>query len=263
MPPLKFPRSGKYEFTRNLVKNYRLVPYLDKHLAIEPERFEFVYTPKEKDDAWHPSGHCTPSPSELYHYATEGHKQDRNITVALQKTFMVGHFWHQLLQTAVLELGFANEDAIERRGVRGWGGQTPPEMDRVFCWYPFHWATGSGDIAPCVIPGEGEFVVDFKTMSAHQFKGNSIPEWAAGKYEAQINVYMDWFDTERALIVAINKDAPHDMKEFEFVRNQPLIDAIYDKWEFVSECLDQGEAPNTLDDEMFDIGHLYQGPVPQ
>jgi len=54
---------------------------------------------------------------------------------------------------------------------------------------------------------------------------------------------MDFFDLEKGLIVAIQKDAPHDMKEFEFVRNQPLIDAIYHKWNIVSQCLDEGVEP--------------------
>ena len=52
-----------------------------------------------------------------------------------------------------------------------------------------------------------------------------------------------FFDLEKGLIVAIQKDAPHDMKEFEFVRNQPLIDAIYHKWNIVSQCLDEGVEP--------------------
>jgi hypothetical protein len=265
--PLKFPKSEKYNFNKNLVKRHKLVTHLDRFLATEPENFVFTYEPKEKDDAWHPSGNCTPPPTELYYYATEGHKEPRDIPVALQKTFLVGHFWHQLLQHAVLGLGFADEDAIERKGVRGWGTKTRFYQggggDGFELWRPFHWATGSGDVAPCVIPTQGDFVVDFKTMSSHQFRASGIPDWAAAKYEAQINIYMDWFDTERALIVALNKDSPHDMKEFEFVRNQPLIDAIYNKWEFVSECLDADEAPSALDDEMFDLGEFYTGPVAQ
>jgi hypothetical protein len=324
---LKFPKSEKYNFTKNLVKRHKLVTHLDRCLATEPENFHFSYEAKQKDDAWHPSGHCTPVASELYQYALSDHNKPRDISVSLQKTFLVGHFWHQLLQHAVLKLGFAEPDAVERRGSRWWGDHIRPSgvenwgqgenveartfyamefyrkedlhyfsypeqriypdpdkkdwvpneefMAMATHWpdddigaakirpKPFHWATGMGDLAPCSIPHHGDYVVDFKTMSSHQFKGNDIPGWAAHKYEAQINIYMDWFDCEQALIVAINKDTPHDMKEFEFRRNQPLVDAIYDKWLFVSECLDANEAPTPLDDNMFQFDSLYKGPIAQ
>jgi hypothetical protein len=258
---IKFPKSEKYDFNRSLVKRHKLVPYLDRYLGKEVEDFHFHYEPKKEDDAWHPSGHCTPSPSDLYDLVS-GPKEKKEWGAAMLKTFLVGHFWHQLLQKAVLDLEFAEPSAIERSGHKGWGDLVS-RPGREIMWTPYHWATGAGDIAPCSIPRHGDFVVDFKTMSAHQYKANDIPAWAADKYEAQINIYMDFFDLERGLIVAICKDTPHEMKEFEFVRNQPLIDAVYDKWEFVSACLDAGEAPTDLDDDAFTLDGLFQGPVAQ
>jgi hypothetical protein len=68
-----------------------------------------------------------------------------------------------------------------------------------------------------------------------------------------MNVYMDFFDYDRALIVAVNKDTPHDFKEFEFRRNQPLIDVIYDKWKFVAECLQDEDRPDADDDLGFEL----------
>lgn len=257
--PVKFPRSEKYNFNRNLVKRHKLANHLDRYLGTEVEDFRFIYEPKQEDDAWHPSGHCTPPATALYGLATsiiDGTAEKKEWGVAMLKTFMVGHFWHQLLQKAVLDIGFAEPRAIERQGYKAWGCENDSAPR------PFHWATGAGDIAPCSIPGAGDYVVDFKTMSAHQFKSNGIPEWAADKYEAQINIYMDFFDLEKGLILAICKDTPHEFKEFEFIRNQPLIDGIYEKWEFVSECLDAGEAPTALDDEVFN-NLPYQGPVAQ
>jgi hypothetical protein len=64
-----------------------------------------------------------------------------------------------------------------------------------------------------------------------------------------MNIYMDFFDYDRALILAINKDTPHDFKEFEFRRNQPLIDVIYDKWKFVvCQSASKDERPDSDDD---------------
>jgi hypothetical protein len=63
------------------------------------------------------------------------------------------------------------------------------------------------------------------------------------------------------MLLAVNKDTPHDFKEFVYARNQPLIDIIYEKLEFVSACLDAGEAPTKADNDMFDLDHLLTGPV--
>jgi hypothetical protein len=257
--PIKFPKSEKYNFNKNLVKRHKLATHLDLYLATEVEDFQFAYEPKVDDHGFHPSGHCTPPPTALYELAHDdlaGLLVKKEWGTAMLKTFMVGHFWHQLLQKAVLDLGFAKPDAIERKGLKVWGFD--PDLEPT----PYHYATGSGDIAPCSIPKHGDYVVDFKTMSSHQFKTNGIPDWAADKYEAQINIYMDFFDLERGLIVAVNKDSPHDFKEFEFERNQELIDRIYDKWEFVSACVDEGEAPSKLDDELFN-DFPYTGPIAQ
>jgi hypothetical protein len=81
-------------------------------------------------------------------------------------------------------------------------------------------------------------------MADDDFAKTGLPERFAAKYECQLNIYMDLFDMEQALIVAIQKGTPHAMKEFTFQRNQPLIDAIYEKWYLVSDCLDEGVAPS-------------------
>lgn len=275
---VKFPKSEKYNFNKNLVKRHKLAGHLDRYLGTEVEEFEFKFKPKEEDHGFHPSGHCTPSVTDLYEMAYKNIPRPgirlvpvkKDWGTAMLKTFMVGHFWHQLLQKAVVDLDLAKPEAIERRGIRGWG-ITPLETAEEQAvahgtgqaYKPYHWATGSGDVAPCSIPEYGDYVVDYKTMSAMQFRTAGIPDWAAHKYEAQINIYMDFFEIDQGLILAINKDSPHDFKEFEFVRNQPLIDAIYEKWQFVSECLDQGEAPIDLDNEVFVLDGLFKGPIAQ
>lgn len=264
---LAFPKSKDLNLTKNLVKNHKLVQHLDRYLGEEIESFEFIYEPKKKDSAWHPSGDCLPTPSSLYDKAL-GSEPKEKFSVSLMKTFMVGHFWHQLLQKAILDIGFADESSIERQGTKVWGNDIPEIFVDLSSGIsetrpvpkPFHWATGAGDVAPCAIPNFGDCIVDFKTMSSHQFKQKAIPEWAANKYEAQINIYMDFFDQEQGMILSINKDGPHDMKEFHYERNQPLIDAIYEKWHFVSECIDMGIRPTEEFDVEFDVGRLCKGP---
>lgn len=258
---------------KSLGQKYKLVPHLD--LAIGEGEFEWDahFEPKKGDDAWHPSGDCVPSLHELYLKAS-GQLAPETISPTLRKIFMTGHFWHQYLQWVVEHnLGFAGADDIERRGIRVWGyynavresdaGLDPEHQAlRQTLWdgvatrpTPYHWSTGSGDIVPCVIPGQGEFVIDFKSMNPRMFATGPSPEYVA-KWECQGNCYLDFFDMERLLFVGIDKSSG-DMKEWEFQRNQPLIDSIYGKWKLVSECLDEGVEPPV--DEPWELPLL--GPV--
>lgn len=217
--------------SRGLVNNFKLVPYIDKAIGAEEFEWKADFSPKTGDDAWHPSSHCTPSAVHLYDIAT-GQAPISEPSIGLRKSFIVGHFWHAYIQHIVVErLGFADSSHIERKGERRWADK------------PFHWASGAGDIAPCDIPGVGEVLIDIKTMRANDFAMNSLPQWCAAKYECQINIYLDFFDLESAIILCVMKDSPHDFKEFFFKRNQPLIDAIYRKWMLVGDCIDQGIEP--------------------
>lgn len=246
------------KIVKSLGARYKLVPHLD--MAIGEGEFEWDahFEAKASDDAWHPSGDCTPSLHELYLKAS-GRAEPENIPVTLRKIFIIGHFYHQYFQWIVEhKLGFAGSDDIERRGLHVWGRRPHPAHlsaepvtttttegtlhveGGVHRWEgsprPYHWATGSGDIAPCKIPGVGEFAIDFKTMNPRMFATGPSPEYMA-KWECQGNIYLDFFDMERILFVGVDK-SNGEMKEWEFHRNQPLIDAIYDKWKLVSECLD-------------------------
>lgn len=235
-------KLDKSKLVMNLAKKDKLIPYLDKVFA---EGFDdpwpFVYEPKLPDDAWHPSGDCTPSAIDLYEKALNylAGKDKSKPSGTLQKSFLVGHFWHQLLQHIVLErLKFCEPEAIERFGKKAWatsrryygGGGDGFEFPRPFCW-----VAGHGDIAPIELPSGWTGIVDFKTMNSSSFNSTQVP--FADKYECQMNIYMDLFELDKALIVGINKDSPHTFKEFEFARNDALIDWIYDKWIYVGGCV--------------------------
>lgn len=228
----------KHNMARKLVTKTKLAVHIDRAIESNDDfEWTYKYEPKKGDDAWHPSGDCTPSPRELFDKAI-GAKESQPISGGLRKTFQVGHFWHGYLQHVVVEiLGYADWDSIERSGERVWNkdGDKPKA---------YNWCRGSADIAPVKIPHHGEFLVDFKTMGSFDFKKTALPEWSAAKYECQMNIYMDFFDLDQAIIVAINKDSPHELKEFIFDRNQPLIDTIYNKWQYVSECLESGNIPD-------------------
>lgn len=260
-------KLDKTQITRNLGKKYKYVPFLEKAIAKFEDPWEFVYAEKEDDTHWHPSGHCTPSATDLYAIAN-GEEEREVISGTLRKIFQVGHFWHQWLQYITLhKLEMCTPEAVERRGMRAWGDMEVAKVGinakglTAKDWKPapFHSASGSGDIAPLEAPG-WKGVVDYKTMNSANFSRPQIPEYYAAKYECQINIYMDFFDEGEAIILPINKDTC-EFKEFLYERNQPLIDIIYEKWEFVSACLDAGEAPTKADNDMFELDHLLTGAV--
>jgi hypothetical protein len=232
----------KHSMARKLVAKTKLAVHIDR--AIEQTgdfKWDYKYEPKKGDNAWHPSGDCTLTPRELFDKAC-GNTEGDPIGAGLRKTFQVGHFWHGYLQHIVVELlGYADWDAIERSGQKVWAEEDGKPK-------AYNWCRGSADIAPVKIPGQGEFLVDFKTMGSFDFKRTQLPDWSAAKYEAQMNIYMDFFDLDQAIIVAINKDSPHELKEFIFDRNQPLIDTIYDKWHYVSDCLENGTIPDAAEE---------------
>lgn len=255
---IKLPsgKTDKSKIVRNLGKKYKYVPYLEKAIGDFEDEWAFEYHEKQPDNHWHPSSHCVPPATELYAIAT-GQVKPEPIGNALRKTFQVGHFWHQWLQyITVAKLGFANPEDIERHMVRSWG---QPDEAKGILIPDFHAIAGSADVCPCVCP-DWTGLVDYKTMNSANFKQQGLPPRFEAKYECQINVYMDLFDVAEAIILPVHKDTG-DFKEFLYERNQPLVDTIMEKLEFVSVCLDAGEAPTAEDDKMFAIAPLLRGPV--
>lgn len=242
-------KPDKTKLVRNLAQGNVLVPFLDRAFQTFDDPFDFKYEPKQHDDAWHPSGDYLPHVTDLYAKAT-GEAEERSFSGSLRKQFMVGHFWHQLLQFLVverLEFGTTWGD-IEREGMDVWDWAVPPPLANTTP-KAYHWIHGSADICP-LDTGKWRGLVDFKTMKPMDFKQAGLPDWCADKYLCQMQIYMHLFDEEKALIVGINKE-DGQFREYEFTRDQDLIDNIVEKWKFVSHCLDAGEAPTTEDDEAF------------
>lgn len=240
---------------RGFGKKQILAPYIDKELRTFDEPWKASFEPKGGDTAWHPSSHCDMSPTKLYNYAvdymdtTDEPSEALPISESLRKSFAVGHFWHQFLQYIVTEqLKFCTWDTVEHRGSNIWkyknkiSGSHLPE--------PFHWATGSADHSEIDLPSGWNGIIDYKTINGPIFSKISKEEIPfnefgfAAKYECQINIYMDFFDKDKGMIFGICKDSPHAFHEWIFERNQSLIDAIYAKWSYVSDCLDKEEAPD-------------------
>lgn len=231
-------KMDKTRLVKDTLTNYKLVPHIDRAIAQGEFEWSAHFESKHGDDGFHPSSHCLPSPLALYNSIVLDEHEP--ISGSLRKTFAVGHFWHAYLQHICVEkLGFCGWDEVEQKGTKVWGmnGDGSPK--------PYHYATGSADIAKCSIPRHGDWLIDFKTMNAIDFRTPGLPNRFYEKYLAQINIYMSFFDMEKALIVKVQKDSPHDLSEIEVYRNQPLIDAIFTKWEITGFHISEKFAPSS------------------
>lgn len=204
-----------------------LVPYIDSYLAAGkfPKTWNItVPNFKEKDNYFHPSSDCFASPRDLY-LAKTGVSHYPKPTAALRKTFDCGHMWHGYLEAVLEEMGLVNSDSIEVKMV----------IEKLGAHGPFT-AAGTGDLVGVRIPGKGEWLVDIKTMRKDEFEAGAN-KYTYMKWEAQVSCYMDWFELDKAMILAICKDSPHDMREYVIKRNDNLLAEIYDRWSYTAKCL--------------------------
>ena len=243
---------------------------LDEAFKRFNEPFSFVYEPKQSDFGWHPSGDCLPPVSKLWQNARAALYPEESTVVRkdmshLTKTFMVGHYWHQIIQYLIVKEGWASQEAIENIAYRCWNAEAnyahtfivgenyldcslDPDNPKTEA-LPFHFVRGQGDVAPLEM-GDWKGLVDIKTMNPADFKAGLGKSRFANKYLAQINIYMDLFDEEAAMILAVDKGSG-SFAEYTFVRDDALVSQIYDKWEFVSQFLESGEEPTTEHDNEF------------
>jgi hypothetical protein len=154
------------------------------------------------------------------------------ITPALRRTFDCGHMWHGYLQAILVEMGVVESENVERHM------KYIINTDQGTCI-----GSGTGDLVDVEIPGHGTWLVDIKTMNKVEFE-QGASENTMMKWQAQVNCYMDFFKADKAMVLAICKDSPHAMREYQIARNDILIDEIYDRWIYVENCLLDGVEPD-------------------
>lgn len=251
-------------FIKQLSQKRILVPHINRYLELGkfPESWKLEITPNRGPDSFfpsfHPSGDCTPCVKQLY-AKLKGFLPDDKLAASSQKNFAVGNFWHIWLQTIIVEgLGFCGWDEVEKGLNITWPrpkvegefdlekGFKPPRLPHE---QRLWWGTGTADIAHCDIPGVGKFLIDFKTMNSRYFaKDESELTFLTDKWKAQVSCYMDWLgDIDRAIVVGIQKDSPHEFREFLFDKDDTLVYNIYNKWTEVAQSVKENVAPATCE----------------
>lgn len=183
---------------------------------------------REKDTHFHPSGDCYAKPIDLW-LARKGRLIGRPISPALRRTFDCGHMWHGYLQEMLIEMGLVKRENVERR------------LEKTIA--PGLIGAGTADLVDVAIPGHGEWLVDIKTMNKVEFE-QGASELTLKKWTAQVNCYMDWLGTTKAMVLAICKDSPHNFREYQIQKDPRLLSAIYGRWAYVVECLEKNVEPD-------------------
>jgi hypothetical protein len=199
---------------------------------------------KPSDGYFHPSSDAFTPPRQLW-LKMQGRLIQPKVTPALRRTFDCGHMWHGYLQAMLIEMGFVTPENVERHITH----KIKTDQGEVI-------GSGTGDLVDVQIPGHGSWLVDIKTMNKIEFE-RGAHEFTLLKWRAQVGCYMDWFGADRALVLAICKDSPHQMREYQIQKDDALLREIYDRWAYVAACLRTNTEP---DDDYEPVDPLLLNP---
>lgn len=212
-----------------------LVPHIDAYQSrgkFPPTWTITIENEKEVDNHFHPSSDCF-TDSEVLFREKKGQLMRRPISAALRRTFDCGHMWHRYIQNILVDMGFVSPENVERT----------IEYE-IETGYGKAIGKGTADLVDVLIPGNGYWLVDIKTMNKEQF--GAPDEDTMAKYFAQVNCYGDWLDADKMMILAVCKDSPHDFREFIVQKDRGLLDSIYERWTFAQYCIDNNVPPEVF-----------------
>lgn len=217
-----------------------LVPHIDAYLERDdfPDTWEIIIPNYKTDDGfYHPSSHAFTDPRWLY-YDRVGARSGkpilpkRQVGAQLQRTFACGHLWHGYIGSMLMDMGFVDPKNVEISYKK--------EIENEYGVSVI--GSGTLDLLDVIVPGHGEWLVDMKTVNSLQFN-NGIADYTMMKWEAQVNLYGDWAGRDKMMILAIEKDSPHRLMEFQIRRNDKLLDDIYTRWIYTELCIQQDDPP--------------------
>lgn len=214
-----------------LAKQQLLLPYLEaKMLSDEwPDSYQVVVDSSPYQgyaDGWfHPSSHPLANEKLLYYTLHPDYKYElRKETRSMQgmMTLAMGSSLHAVVQTKFLVAELITEDDIEVSLVneehRGRGS-----MD----WRISH-------------PNGKRYGCEMKTMNSYSFNALTQPR---EDHVAQLNCYLDWAGLEFGIILYVESGWPYKFKEFVIKKDEALLSRIYEKWDYVLECIENNTPP--------------------
>lgn len=218
-----------------------LVPHIDAYLErgkFPPEWRITIRNAKEDRDygeattRFSAGSDALPPATELFKKVT-GQLIEEKISAQTRRTFDCGTMWHEYLGQILMDMKFIEPEGVEKYHIQ-----------KIETEYGVAYGSGMGDLVGVKIPGHGDWLVDMKTMKKADFEGE-VSKYLWDKYVAQINLYGDWFGYDRLMILGIEKDSPHRLREWIVQPDKELVQAVYNKWTYVMNCVEKGIEPET------------------
>ena len=246
-------RKSLSKFLKQLGKREILTPHLDRWFEkYQPEVDPFflpIQIAKPKDGYFHPSSHCVGCARTIFrafdpHFKDEPDGRKWNNKVAVN-----GHLWHALLEHVIVEeLGFCDTAELEvyahRMDDQVIANLSDSNKHAGFLKDARWTAKGSLDLPWVLVPGqEKAFVCDIKTMNPSEFAKATPQEYLWNKYQAQAQIYMDWVDLDKAILLCVQAGNPFDFKEIVIDRDPEVAEYIYQKWDTIADAIASGDPP--------------------
>jgi hypothetical protein len=201
-----------------------IVPYIDSYLSAHTNTgtYEVVNEHKPPDSFFHPSGDCLKCKRLLFFQKSERFTFPCEAQPAsLTRVFHVGQAIHSLVQTWVKKMS-----DLDNYPCSVFGAETEAYAEELNI---------RGSIDDIVrFPSGRIYVLEIKTMNSNQFSRLTSPK---PEHKLQVQVYMHVRGIGCAIVLYINKDYPHDFKEFKVVYDRGQVDVALRRWAKVKEAL--------------------------
>lgn len=210
-----------------------IVPHLESSLMSEnwPDSYtvEIDSSPYygTGDGYFHPSSHCLPSAYYLWHQLNPDAPslpEQWPKTVEGQLSLAMGTALHAITETQMIMCGLVK--------------------DKSRCEVEFvserHHGRGHMDFVIDEHPNGKTYPVEFKTQNSRAFYDETRPKRS---WVYQLNCYMDWGHFQQGVVLVATNGAPFSYKEFAIEPQKGLLTPVYQKWEYVYQCLKEDREP--------------------
>lgn len=196
----------------------KIIPWINAYLEEVQDTGRYtVYDEKKYPDPYfHPSGDGVKCQRQLFYEKTLMWHGD--LPADTLRIFKTGHAIHSMVQHWLTEMG--NLEGFPDGG-----------RDEVGIGCDVRWVRGSIDYV--INLGGRPTIIEIKTMNTNKFERLYVPEQ---NNVLQVNLYQDIKDIDDAILLYVQKDYPHAMKEFRVKRRD--MSKVYSRWDNVRRAIE-------------------------
>jgi hypothetical protein len=222
---------------KSLANKELILPFLENQILADkwPEKYTITidsspYYGLEADGSpdgyFHPSTHPLMGERELYlrfHPDTRDKMLSEPNSLQRQMTLGMGSSIHGILQAQMQMIGLCPpenievEYIIEEHHVRG-------RIDWIFQH-----------------PSVGDVIVECKTRTGYKFDKTTIADMPS--WDAQLSLAEYAMGKTEGVLLMMESAWPYRLRELPHVRNDVLLQQIFDKFDYVRMCLEANEPP--------------------